>query len=119
MLIIIGYSLTLKTKRINTIQNGHHREKKNTFEGYDEERLTAMYCYQSAGHIVNGDLKIITDSRIQSFICKGLKYKFPLQIDFKICRKEITGTLQDFCYLWCKQEHVESNALNRWKLNIF
>ena len=27
--------------------------------------------------------------------------------------------LQEFCYRWCKREHVESNALNSWKLNIF
>ena len=25
----------------------------------------------------------------------------------------------DYCTRWCKQEHVESNALNNWKLKIF
>ena len=78
-----------------------------------------MYCYQPAGHIVTGDLKIITDSRIRSNICKGPKYMFPLPIDFKSCREEIVGALQEFCNCWCKREHVESNALNIWKLNIF
>ena len=29
------------------------------------------------------------------------------------------GALQEFCNRWCKREHVESNALNSWKLNIF
>ena len=43
----------------------------------------SKYCYQLAGHIVTGDLKIITDSRIWSVICKGPKYRFPLPIDFK------------------------------------
>ena len=37
----------------------------------------------------------------------------------KSCREEIAGALQEFCNRWCKQEHVESNALNSWKLNIF
>ena len=27
--------------------------------------------------------------------------------------------LQEFCNRWCKREHVKSNALNSWKLNIF
>ena len=68
---------------------------------------------------VTGDLKIITDSRIRSIICKGLKYRFPVPMDFKSCRKEIAGALQEFCNRWCKREHVKSNALNSWKLNIF
>ena len=42
-----------------------------------------------------------------------------MPIDFKSCREEITGALQEFCNRWCKREHVESNALNSWKLNIF
>ena len=45
-------------------------------------------------------------------ICKGPKCRFPLPIDFKSCREEITGALQEFCNRWCKQEHVESHALN-------
>ena len=39
----------------------------------------SKFCYQPAGHIVTGDLKFITDSRIWSIICKGPKYRFPLQ----------------------------------------
>ena len=54
-----------------------------------------------------------------SIICKGPKYSFHLPIDFKSCSKEIEEALQEFCNRWCKREHVESNALNSWKLNIF
>ena len=42
-----------------------------------------------------------------------------MPIYFKSCREEIAGALQEFCNRWCKQEHVEFNALNSWKLNIF
>ena len=42
-----------------------------------------------------------------------------MPIDFKSCREEIAGALQEFCNHWCKREHVESNALDSWKLNIF
>ena len=42
-----------------------------------------------------------------------------MQIDFKSSRDEIAGALQQFCNRWCEREHVESNALNSWKLNIF
>ena len=42
-----------------------------------------------------------------------------MPIDFKSCCEEIAGALQEFCNRWCKPEHVESNALNSWKLYIF
>ena len=80
---------------------------------------TLKYCYQPARHIVTGDLKNIPDSRIWSIICKGPRYRFTVPIDFKSCREENAGTLQEFCNRWCKREHAESNALSSWKLNIF
>ena len=33
--------------------------------------------------------------------------------------KTIASALNDYCTRWCKREHVESNALNNWKLKIF
>ena len=41
--------------------------------------------------------KIITDLRIRSKMRKGSKYRFPLTIDFKNCREEIAGVLQELC----------------------
>ena len=40
-----------------------------------------------------------------------------MPIDFKSCREEIAGALQEFSNRWCKREHVESYALNSWLLN--
>ena len=79
----------------------------------------SKFCYQPAGLIVTGNLKIITDSRIRSVISKGPKFKFPAHIDFNKCRETIASALNDYCTRWCKREHVESNALNNWKLKIF
>ena len=79
----------------------------------------SKFCYQPASHIVTGNLKIITDSRIRSVISKGPKYRFPAHIDFNKCRETIASALNDYCTRWCKREHVESNALNNWKLKIF
>ena len=72
-----------------------------------------------AGQIVMGDLGVITDSGVRSVVCGGPGCGFSLPIDLKSCRDEIAGALQEFCDRWCKGEHVESNALNSWKLNIF
>ena len=40
-------------------------------------------------------------------------------LDFLILSVSKDPQLQEFCNHLCKREHVESNALNSWKLNIF
>ena len=48
---------------------------------------------QPADHIITGNLKIISDSRIRSIISKGAKYRLPSQTDFNKCREEIVIAL--------------------------
>ena len=52
--------------------------------------------YPAAGHIMTGNLKIISDSRIRYIVSKGPKYRFPSRINFKKCREEIASALNDF-----------------------
>ena len=77
------------------------------------------YVYQPAGHIVTGNLKIISDSRIRKIVSKGPKYRFPSYINFDKCREEIASALNDFGNRWCKREGVEDNAFKEWKRSIF
>ena len=67
----------------------------------------SKYTYPAAGHVVTGNLKIISDSRIRSIICKGPKYRFLSRIDFKTCREVIAAALNDFSNRWCNREYVE------------
>ena len=83
------------------------------------KKQTSKFCYEPAGHIITGNLKIISDSRIRSIISKGPKYRLPSLIDFNKCREEIAVALNEFCMRWCRSEHVEYNALNSWKISIF
>ena len=64
-------------------------------------------------------MKIINDSRIRSVISKGPNYRFPAHTDFNKCRETIVSALNYCCTRWRKRQHVESNALNNWKLKIF
>ena len=75
--------------------------------------------YRDAGHVITGNLKVISDSRIRNIISKGPKYSFPNRIYFKKCREEIASSLSDVGSRWCKREHVESDALKEWKVNVF
>ena len=48
----------------------------------------------------------------------GLKYRFPSNIDFSKCRREIAASLNDLSNRWCKRDNVEPDALKEWKINI-
>ena len=39
--------------------------------------------YSAVGHVLNGNWKIISDSKILQIVSKGPKYGFPSNIDFK------------------------------------
>ena len=69
--------------------------------------------------MITGYLNVIPDVRVCNIISKGPKYRFPSNIDFPKCRKEIAACLNDFSYRWCKRENVEPDALKKWKIYIF
>ena len=69
--------------------------------------------------MITGNLNVIPEARARNIISKGPKYKFPSDIDFPKCHREITSLLSDFSNRLCKREHVEPDALKEWKINIF
>ena len=79
----------------------------------------SKFIYPAAGHIITGNLNVISDSRIRYIVSKCPKNRFPSRIDFKKCREEIASALNDFGNRWCKREYVEPNALKEWKVSIF
>ena len=80
---------------------------------------SSNYLYPSAGHVITYNLNVIPDARVRKIISKGPKYRFPSNIDFSKCRREIAASLNDFSNHWCKRENVEPDALKEWKINIF
>ena len=56
--------------------------------------------YPAAGHIMTGNLKIISDSRIRYIVSKGPKYRCPSRIDFKKCREEIASASSRVYFLY-------------------
>ena len=69
--------------------------------------------------MITGNLNIISDARVPNIISKGPKYRFPSNIDFPKCRREIAASLNDFSNHWCKRENVEPDVLKEWNINIF
>ena len=57
--------------------------------------------------MITGILYVIPDARVRNIISKGPKYRFPSNIDFPKCRREIAASLNDSSYRWCKRENFE------------
>ena len=80
----------------------------------------SKHLYPSTGHVITGNLNVmIPDARVRNIISKGPIYRFPSNIDFSKCRREIAASLNDLSNRWCKRENVEPDALKEWKINIF
>ena len=62
-------------------------------------------------------MSFLTLEYIINIISKGPKYRFPSNIDFPQCRREIAAPLNEFSNRWCKRENV--GALKEWKIIIF
>ena len=77
------------------------------------------YLYPSAGHVITGNINVIPDARVRNIISKGPKYRFPSNIDFPKCRREIAASLNDFSNRWCKWANVEPDASKELNVNIF
>ena len=61
--------------------------------------------------MITGNLNVIPDAGVRNIISKGPKYRFPSNIDFLKCRREIAASLNGFCNRWCKRENDEPDAL--------
>ena len=96
----------------------------NTISNFNKLFLSAEtvkiqnLIFAIAGHVLTGNLKIISDSRIRHIVSKGKKYRLPSYIDFKKCREEIASALNDFGDRWCKREFVVPYALKARKESI-
>ena len=68
--------------------------------------------------MITGNLNVIPDARVRNIISKCPKYRFPSNIDFPKCHREIAASLNDFSNRWCKRENDGPYALKEWKINI-
>ena len=69
--------------------------------------------------MITSNLNVIPDARVRNIISKGPKCRFPSNMYFPKCRREIAASLNDFSNRWCKWENVKPDALKEWKIDIF
>ena len=61
--------------------------------------------------MITGNQNVISDARVGNIISKSPKYRFPSNIYFPKCHREIAASLNDFSNRWCTRKNVEPDAL--------
>ena len=77
------------------------------------------FCYKPAGHIVTGNLDVLTSRELRDLCKKGPKYRLPAPINFESCRYNIAESINEYVKKWCKRENTDPTALSNWKKQIF
>ena len=47
---------------------------------------TSPFTDPNHGHIVSGDIRIVQNNKLRKLLCKGLKYREPVSINFSNCK---------------------------------
>ena len=61
--------------------------------------------------MITGNLNVIPDASVRNIISKGPKYRFPSNIDFPKCLREIAASLNDLSNRWGKRKNIQLDAL--------
>ena len=73
----------------------------------------SIFCDQNHGHIITGNLQIITNAKLRKLLSKGPNFREPTAINWGKCRESIVEGL-DECVA-SMSINADDNALEEWK----
>jgi len=92
----------------------------------DDLRLTLPVCscssspfnYNPIGHVITGNLAILTNDKLRNTLRKGPEYREPHHINWNQNFKLLMDSIEDYARKWGKQEEVELDILSDWVTSI-
>ena len=72
------------------------------------------FIHNPVGHIITGDLNIISNKLLQDVLLKGPKYREPKSFSWKQNFKIIMDSVETYARKWVKRESAEPDALSEW-----
>ena len=70
------------------------------------------------GHIITGDLRIVTDSKLRNLLSKGPNHREPVTLDFDKAKEEILSGINLLVNKWSEKYKVHKNIFDGWKLQL-
>ena len=93
-----------------------------TLEWNDDEHKcdcsNSEFCDPSHGHIVTGNLNIITNDKLRSLLTKGPTYREANEIDWKKAFHCIKRGVCEVQQKWCTKEKVAAAVLDEWSSRL-
>ena len=68
------------------------------------------------GHIITGDLKVVTDSKLRNLLSKGPSHREPVTLNFDKAKEEILSGIKLLVTKWANKYKVHTNTFYGWKL---
>ena len=74
-----------------------------------------VYLDANHGHILTGNLNIISNHKLRELIAKGPKYREPTTIDFEDARAQIVTAMDSYVEIVASKKKVDKSFLLDWK----
>jgi len=71
-----------------------------------------------SGHVITGDLAIVTNDKLRKTLRKGPKYGEPKHINWNQNFKLLMDSVKDYARKWEKQEEAGVETLSDWVISI-
>ena len=78
---------------------------------------SSTFRYEPHRHVIIGDLRIVRNRKVRRLLEKGPKYREQNNIDWRLNKKILTKTIDDYAKSWSKREHHVS-ALEEWSETV-
>ena len=76
--------------------------------------LPSPFLYSPCGHIVSGDLNLISNREIRDLMKMGAKYGEPVAQPWSCIRSSIMDSVSNFVNKMCTKFKLSVNSLNAW-----
>ena len=76
------------------------------------------YLNHQHGHVITGDLNIVTDKNLRNLLSKGPKYREPFPFSFEKAKENIQLGLNDTIDTWSNKAQVTPEAFKEWKSTV-
>ena len=70
------------------------------------------------GHIITGDLRIVSNSALRKLLSKGPNYREPKTMNFKKCKEVIKEGLESYCGTLSNKFDLQENDILPWKNEV-
>lgn len=79
------------------------------------QAYNSKFCNEKIGHIVTGDMSIITHKRLRTLFRYGPNYRVPVTIDWDKVLIEVKESVSNCIEKWSKKYHKDKKMFYEWK----